>query len=296
MKNRDSGYIRERKLLEYSRFSDFRPMHLSPAPYQMPVLWHAPASDLRLPLDEVHIWRVGLQMEGSALWACWDLLSPEETRIASSYRFVKDLREFVITRAVLRQVLARYTGQSPPDLRFESNPAGKPVLPGAQTPHFSVSHCADLALIAIARVRIGIDVEHVRPGNFWQKVVGKCLSSRESAYLEALPAKSRTEALYRVWTRKEALLKAVGTGLLYPPHQVSVLPENKEPSVVNLLGRDWFVRQVGAPRRYAAAAAIEAPPFKVKWRQWRFPVGKLSAHPRRELALPGLHPQPIGAS
>jgi 4'-phosphopantetheinyl transferase len=271
-------------------------MHPSPAPYQIHPSWSVPAGDLRLPLDEVHMWRVGLQMESSALWACWDLLSPEETRVASSYRFVKDLREFVITRAVLRQVLARYTGQSPADLRFESSSAGKPVLLGAHSPHFSVSHCADLALIAVARVRIGIDVEHVRPGNFWQKVIGQCLSPRERAYLEALPAKSRTQALYRVWTRKEAVLKAVGTGLLYPPHQVSVLPENKEPSVVSLLGCDWFVRQVRTPGRYAAAAAIEAPPFKVRWRQWRFPIGRLSAYSRRELALPGLNLQPIGAS
>jgi 4'-phosphopantetheinyl transferase len=240
----------------------------------------AAADGLQLPLDEVHTWRVGLQMESSALWACWDLLSPEETRIASSYRFVKDLREFVVTRAVLRQVLARYTGQSPADLRFESSSAGKPVLRGAQSPHFSVSHCADLALIAVARVRIGIDVEHVRPGNFWQKVIGQCLSTRERAYLEALPAKWRTMALYRLWTRKEAVLKAVGTGLLHPPHEVSVLPENKEPSVVSLLGRDWFIRQVPAPRRYAAAAAIEAPTFKVKWRQHNFPVSALLGNSR----------------
>lgn len=263
-------------------------MHLSPAPHQIPPLWHTTAGDRRLPLDEVHIWRVGLQMESSALWACWDLLSPEETRVASSYRFVKDLREFVITRAVLRQILARYTGQSPADLRFESNPGGKPVLQGAQSPHFSVSHCSDLALLAVARVRIGIDVEHVRPGNFWQKAIGQCLSPRERAYLEALPAKSRTMALYRVWTRKEAVLKAVGTGLLYPPREVSVLPENKEPSVVSLLGCDWFVQQVPTPGRYAAAAAVEAPTCKLKWRQWRFPVGKLLAHPRRQLTRSGL--------
>jgi len=271
-------------------------MNLTPVSHQISPSWHSAAGGLRLPPDEVHIWRVALQMESSALWACWDLLSPEETRLASSYRFVKDLREFVITRAVLRQVLTRYTGQSPADLRFESNPGGKPVLQGAQTLHFSVSHCSDLALIAVACVRIGIDVEHVRPGNFWQKVIGQYLSPRERAYLEALPAKSRTVALYRIWTRKEAVLKAVGTGLLYPPHQVSVLPENKEPSVVNLLGRDWFVRQLPAPGRYAAAAAIEAPAFKPKWRQWRFPVAKLLTHPRRQLTVASPIPQPTGAS
>jgi 4'-phosphopantetheinyl transferase len=238
---------------------------------------------LRLSPGEVHVWRVGLQIEGLALCACWDLLSPEEKRVASSYRFVKDMREFVVSRAVLRHILARYTGQPAADLRFELNPCGKPMLQGFESPYFSVSHCSDIALLAVARVRIGIDVEHVRPGNFWQSVIGQCLSPRERAYLEALPARSRMAAFYRVWTRKEAVLKAMGTGLLYPPQQISVLPQNRKPSMVSLLGRDWFIRQVPAPGRYAAAVAIEAPTCKVEWHQWKFPVSTLLRHPRRSV-------------
>jgi 4'-phosphopantetheinyl transferase len=258
-------------------------MRLSAAPRQSLAPWRAARNELHLPPGEVHLWWVGLQVEGPALCACWDLLLPEETRVASGYRFVKDLREFVVTRAVLRQILARYTGQSPADLRFESNPGGKAVLQGADSPHFSVSHCSDIALLAVARARIGIDVEHVRPGNFWQKIIEHCLSPRERAYLEALPEVSRTTALYRFWTRKEAVLKAMGTGLLYPPQQVSVLPDRNDPSVVNLFGHNWLVRQVPAPSCYEAAAAIEAPASSVKWRQWRFPVGTLLGQPRRPM-------------
>jgi 4'-phosphopantetheinyl transferase len=250
-------------------------MRLTAVARQTVASWRGPAKDLPLPSGEVHIWWVGLHLEGSALCACWDLLSPEETRVASSYRFVKDLREFVITRAVLRQILTRYTGQSANDLRCESGPGGKPVLRGAQSVHFSVSHCSDIALLAVARVSIGIDVEYVRPGNFWQKAVGRCLSPRERAYLEALPLRLRPATLYRFWARKEAVLKAMGTGLLYPPQQVSVLPEGSDPAVVSLLGRDWLVRQVPAPEPYEAAAAIEASACKVKWRQWRFPASRI---------------------
>jgi 4'-phosphopantetheinyl transferase len=256
-------------------------MRLNTAAPEIPLSWHAAADDLRLPLGEVHIWWVGLRIEGSDLCACWDLLSPEETRVASSHRFVKDLREFVVTRAVLRQILARYTGQSATDLRFESRPGGKPVLEGRQSPHFSVSHCSDLALLAVARFPIGIDVEHVRPGDFWQKVIGQCLSPRERAYLEALPARSRSTALYSLWTRKEAVLKALGTGLLYPPQQVCLLAESKKPTVVNLMGRNWLVQQVRAPRGYAASAAIEASAGKVKWRQCNYSVSALLGSSRR---------------
>lgn len=250
-------------------------MRLSALARQTPPSSGGLTQGLRLPSGEVHIWWVGLHVEGAALCACWDLLSPEETRAASSYRFVKDLREFVVTRAVLRQILARYTGQSPSDLRFESGSGGKPVLQGTPSVHFSVSHCSDIALLAVARVRIGIDVEYVRPGNFWQKAIGHCLTSRERAYLEALPIGLRPATLYRFWTRKEAILKAMGTGLLYPPQQVTVLPEVSDPAVVSALGSNWLVRQVPSPDPYAAAVAIEASACKVKWRQWRVAAGSV---------------------
>lgn len=71
-------------------------MRLSTAPHPTPPAWHAAADDLRLPPGEAHIWWAGLKMEGPDLSACWDLLSPQETRVASSRHFVKDLREFVI--------------------------------------------------------------------------------------------------------------------------------------------------------------------------------------------------------
>lgn len=253
--------------------------------------WCCAAENVCLPPNEVHIWWVGLQMKGSALCACWDLLSPEETRLASSHRFVKDLREFVVTRAVQRQILARYTDQSAADLRFDSSPGGKPVLHGMDGPHFSVSHCSDLALLAVARFPIGIDVEQVRPGSFWQSVIADWLCRRERAYLDALPARSRSAALYRFWTQKEAILKAIGTGLLYSPQEVSVLPEGKKPSVVSLLGRRWVVRQIRAPRGYAAAVAIEPSDCKVMWRQWRFSVSTILGHPRWPVGdLPRLQP------
>jgi 4'-phosphopantetheinyl transferase len=244
-------------------------------PQQAMTQWPGVADEVRLPPHEVHIWSAGLHLEGAALCACWDLLSREETRRASTYRFAKDRREFVVTRAVLRQILADYTDQPAAALCFDSSSSGKPVLRGRQDLHFSVSHSSDLALFAVARKPVGIDVEHRHSGMLWQTAVAHYLSPREQSYVQALPVAARTVALYRCWTRKEAVLKAFGTGLLYPPQQVSVLPESKKPSVVSLLGRNWVVRQVPAPRGYAAAVAIEESSQRIKWRRWKFPVTTL---------------------
>jgi 4'-phosphopantetheinyl transferase len=268
-------------------------LNLNVVPQQAMKPWQSVADEVRLPPHEAHIWSAGLHVQGSAFCACWDVLTPEETRLASSYRFAKDRREFVVTRAVLRQILAHYTGEAAADLCFDSSSSGKPVLRGRQGLHFSVSHSSGLALLAIARNPVGIDVEQTRSGILWQTAVGHYLSPREQSYVQALPVAARTVALHRCWTRKEAVLKALGTGLLYPPQQVRVLPESKKPCVVSLLERRWVVRQVPAPRSYTAAVAVEVSGQRIQWRRWKFPVTTFFG-PRRtdsdSADFPAAHP------
>lgn len=94
-------------------------------------------------------------------------------------------------------------------LAFDYGPAGKPRLAGHDGPRFNISHSGTLAVIAVARVEVGIDVEcrnapvpDVPPGVF--------------AAIEAREIQSADDplvAFYDTWTRKEALVKAMGAGL-----------------------------------------------------------------------------------
>jgi 4'-phosphopantetheinyl transferase len=222
-----------------------------------------------LPVDEVHIWLAGLRVGGAALCTCWDLLSQEEMRVALGHRFAKDCREFIVTRALLRQILARYAGRATADLCFDSDSSGKPVLRGTQSLHFSVSHSRDLALLAIAHRQVGIDVEYIQTIVLQQALIEQYLARPEQSHLQALPAEARAVALYRCWTQKEAVLKALGVGLLYPPRHVNVLADGRKSHVVSALGRNWLVREIAAPIGYAAAVAIEQPNYRLRWRQWR---------------------------
>jgi 4'-phosphopantetheinyl transferase len=240
------------------------------------------ANEVPLAPGQVHIWWTGLRVEGAALCACWDSLPADEARQASNYRFAKDCREFVVRRAVLRQVLGRYSGRRAAELLFDFRAGGKPVLRNVEGLHFSMSHASDLAVLAVARNPVGIDLEHVQEDLFGQSPFGgalfgealieQCLSHREQSYVRGLPAEQRNKALYRCWTRKEAVLKALGTGLLYPPQQVNVIAGTKRTCVIRLFSRDWLIRQVAAPRGYAAAMAIEEPHCRVACRSRKFPV------------------------
>ncbi len=244
-------------------------MRLKIIPQRALTQWRGAPEKICLPLDEVHIWSAGLRVGCAALCTCWDLLSPEEMRVALSHRFAKDRREFVVTRALLRQILAHYAGRATADLCFDSNSSGKPMLRGTQSLHFSVSHSRDLALLAIAHSQVGIDVEYIQARVLRQTWIEQYLARPERSHLQALPVKARAVALYRCWTQKEAVLKALGVGLPYPPHHVNVLADGRKSHVVSALGRIWLVRQVAAPFGYAAAVAIEQPNCTIRRRRWR---------------------------
>jgi phosphopantetheine--protein transferase-like protein len=89
-----------------------------------------------------------------------------------------------------------------------------------------------------------------------QAVVEQFLSPSEWSQLQRLPSNASSAALFR-WTRKEAVLKAAGVGLLYPVRHLDVLVKSESAQIVSLMGRKWLLWQVDAPKLYAAAAAIE---------------------------------------
>ena len=124
------------------------------------------ANEVRLAPGQVHIWWMGLRVEGAALCACWDSLPAHEARQASNYRFAKDCREFVVRRAALRQILAQYSGRPAAELLLDFGAGGKPVLRNVEGLHFSMSHASDLAVLAIARHPVGVDLEHVQKDLF----------------------------------------------------------------------------------------------------------------------------------
>ena len=224
-----------------------------------------------LPNEEVHVWSVDLRLGRAAMRACWDLLSPEEVQLALRRRFAKDFREFVVTRALLRKILAQYVDCSAPDLGFGSNSDGRPVLLGMPGPHFNLSHSRNYALLAVAHRSVGIDLEFIKANCMQQAVVEQFLSTSQWSQLLKLPAKARSAALFRCWTRKEAVLKAAGLGLLYPVPHLNVLVGSESTQVVGLMGRKWLLWEVAAPKLYAAAAAIEHSKGEFRCRQWKLP-------------------------
>lgn len=147
------------------------------------------------------------------------LLSDGEKARADRFLFAQDRDAYIAARGGMRLVLAACTGVEPRELVFGYGCSGKPHLEG-RGPHFNLSHSAGLAALAVCRDHpIGIDIEKVRAID--EAIAERFFSTAENAALDAA-GDDRQLAFFRCWTRKEALVKALGCGLSLDTRSFSV--------------------------------------------------------------------------
>ena len=184
----------------------------------MPI-WREPAVE---PLDDaVHVWPIALDVPDETVADFYVALDAAERE--RSQRFFADThrRRFIVSHGAVRMILGRYLGVAPACLRFETLLHGKPVLAREFSDtqlQFNLAHSHELAALAVTRDRpVGIDIEWVRPFPDIIPVAEHVFSPSEAALWRTIPTDSgRTRAFFNCWTRKEALLKAVGDGLTRP--------------------------------------------------------------------------------
>lgn len=169
---------------------------------------------------DVHVWRVPLTRDEAVRRRLARTLSPEEQGRAARFRFDRHRERFVVAHGVLRFVLSGYVGCVPEALSFGAEPDGKPFLAtecaevGDDDLRFNLSHSADLALVAVSvGLEIGVDVERIKPTRDLEGLARRYFAPEEQDALARLAPDERVADFFRVWTLKEAYLKAVGTGL-----------------------------------------------------------------------------------
>ena len=172
-------------------------------------------SALPLRADDVDIWRAALdEQPGDVVRALQAMLSRDEKERAGGFFFERDRQRFVVARGILRMLIGRYLSCRPDEVVFAYGPNGKPSLHPDTGLYFNVAHSEGLALYAFTRVgEVGIDVECMRDLPEWEQIAESAFSSHELAQLRACPPEKRRGEFFRAWTRQEAVLKALGTGL-----------------------------------------------------------------------------------
>lgn len=173
--------------------------------------WPPGPDRLALVAGEVHVWRSRLDGPWPGVKG---LPAPERERAAGFLREDATGR-WVAARWALRRVLARYLNQPAAEIALELGENDKPQLADRSSGlRFNLSHSGDLALIAVARGReVGVDVEKTEPDRDLLAIAERALAPEAVAEIHAAAPADQTLAFYRAWTRHEARLKCLGTGL-----------------------------------------------------------------------------------
>ncbi|MET8249199.1 4'-phosphopantetheinyl transferase superfamily protein [Streptomyces sp. NPDC005202] len=174
------------------------------------------------------------------------------------------LREADRNRALAAWVLARLVlgeklGRDPAALSFDRTCAhcgdpghGKPVVKSADSGlDFSLSHAGGLAVVAVSDRTVGLDIEDATAG---VQPLDGALTEQERATC------SDYADFARLWTRKEAVLKAVGKGLEIHPGRIEVLGSTLR-ALPEELGRpeDYTLRDLPLPAPYVGSLAVLGP-------------------------------------
>ncbi|WP_321874620.1 4'-phosphopantetheinyl transferase family protein [Burkholderia ubonensis] len=174
---------------------------------------HVPAAARRAGVQVVRVdfdWQVPLASPAYAA------LSDAERARAGRFLRSQDAVRSAGTRVALRDVLGAQLGIAPQAVALVVGEAGRPALDPAHhsSLDFNVSHAGDHALIAwSAGCRVGVDIERCDRATDWRGLTREVCTPGEAAYLDALPDPARADAFMHVWSAKEALLKALGTGI-----------------------------------------------------------------------------------
>ena len=241
-------------------------------------IWRPPPERLMASHDEIQVWRMNLDRPASEVQELRGVLSEDETARAARFVFDRHRARFIVGRASLRRILARYLGQAPERLNFGYGHRGKPFLKTGSDGNrlrFNLSHSGELALLAVIRARrIGVDVERIREVREHLRLAGRYFAPGEVAAIRALPPEVQYQAFFNCWTRKEAYIKALGTGLacpldgfevsLTPGTPAALLRVNDDPNASS----EWFMKALDPGPGYVGALALKGAGYRVTFWEW----------------------------
>ncbi len=206
------------------------------------------------PGNSVHVWKFPVTRTEISL------LNSSEKALADRFRQEADRFRFVNGRMALRALLSKYLSVPPMEIVIAAGKTQKPFIsiPSSNI-YFNVSHSGDWILITfVAGDELGIDIEKKDPGFEYKSFLQEHFSETEQTYIGR--AADPVAAFYFLWTRKEALTKAWGTGLQENLKEVDVLNLN------DLFGtnkKSWRLQSFNVSPDYPAAVAFPVTSDKV---------------------------------
>jgi 4'-phosphopantetheinyl transferase len=171
---------------------------------------------LKLSGNEIHVWQIDLETQIHNSKAYWSYLSNFEKSRANKFRFEIHKNNYIIRTGILRILLSNYIMCQPNEIEFKIGEFGKPKLTNSELA-FNLSHSKSKAIIAFAiNPQLGIDIEYIDEKIEAKQIAKNYFSAEDRTQLYALSDEKLANGFFNIWTKKEAFIKAIGTGLTYP--------------------------------------------------------------------------------
>jgi 4'-phosphopantetheinyl transferase len=191
-------------------------------------------------------------------------LSPSEANKASRFYNELDQRRYALGRSLLRILISIYTEIEPKKIELQTKESGKPYLPKTDL-QFSKAASGPFGLVALTlNGEVGVDIEKIQQLDRVSQLVKSGFSTSEHRVFQRIPMSQRDKAFFGGWTRKEAVVKALGTGFALAPDQVIVslgssqVYEFKIPSLPSEYAPNWTLLSWSPAAGYQAAIAVRS--------------------------------------
>lgn len=235
---------------------------------------------MKLLTSDIHIWTQPLAISPAQEQELMALLSADEILRANRFRFAHLKQRFVAAHAALRQILGLYLNLPPQKIKFDVEKHNKPCLlsTNSLSIQFNLSHSHDVAMIGVTLSHpIGIDIEKIQ-SNDHLEVAKRYFSPQENTVLRGLPDGERHLGFYRLWTRKEAVVKAIGHGITLPLSSFNVsLTDIAE--TITFEDTSWILASLITPAEYVGAVAHQTPNHVISYWQLDENGYKIIKHP-----------------
>jgi 4'-phosphopantetheinyl transferase len=176
--------------------------------------------------SDLHVWCASLNASQQDLSHYLSLLSLDEKARAEQFYFEKDRDRFITGRGLLRSLLGDYLGLEPSKIQFKYGIHGKPALLShinGKSLEFNLSHSKDRILFIFNWNKpIGIDIEYIQPLKDMDDFALQFFTPNEFKFIHSLSKEQKQESFFKIWTGKEAFLKANGSGLATPINHIEV--------------------------------------------------------------------------
>lgn len=224
----------------------------------------------------VHIWHINCNIDEDTARSSQDRLS--ETEQLRAKRFVRppDRLHFIASQYALRQILSRYLECDLTAIEYTYGTYKKPYLAHNRSLQFNLSHSGGMALVAVTLdAEVGVDIEPTNRAVDHLGLASQCFASDEIKIMKALSEGELAQAFFKIWTCKEAYVKAKGTGL-HEDLQAFVIGYHSSGEQNCLLTIDhkkqsaeaWTINSFYVDDVYVGAVAIERRDITVQYLVW----------------------------